>query len=233
MAGRGGRVTDIGPILTENYHRPEGTLMNSNRELWTGLVAIEGIDGAGTTTLTRLLAEYFDNKTIKYTASCEPTDGDIGKIIRAALSGNAAVTPKTLALLFAADRREHLYAPGGIQSDLDSGRICISDRYFFSSLAYQSLDAEWDWVNGLNIEYPLPGHLIYLGLPVADAIKRISVRENMEIFEKEDLQHKVSESYRKSIDAYKDTGMKILELDTRETPETVRDAALDFLKDLY
>lgn len=207
--------------------------MNSNRELWTGLVAIEGIDGAGTTTLARLLAEYLEEKSIAYTASCEPTDGDIGKIIRAALSGRAAVCPKTLALLFAADRREHLYAPGGIRADLDSGRICLTDRYFFSSLAYQSLDAEWEWVNSLNIEYPLPGHLIYLGLPVEDAIKRISVRENMEIFENEELQHKVSESYRKSIDAYKNTGMKILELDTRETPESVRDAALDFLKDLF
>lgn len=207
--------------------------MNSNRELWKGLVAIEGIDGAGTTTLSRLLAEYCTRENIAFTGTCEPTGGDIGKIIRAALSGSSPVSPKTLALLFAADRREHLYAPGGIRTDLDSGRVCFTDRYFFSSLAYQSLDAEWDWVNNLNIEYPLPGHLIYLGLPVKDAIKRISNRENMEIFEKEDLQHRVSDSYRKSIDAYKDSGMKILELDTREAPESVRDAALDFLKDLF
>jgi dTMP kinase len=207
--------------------------MNSNKELWKGLIAIEGIDGAGTTTLTRLLAESFDHSGISYTKSCEPTDGHIGLIIREALSGKTPVLPKTLALLFAADRREHLYGPGGIRTDLDSGKLSLTDRYFFSSLAYQSLDAEWDWVDNLNSEYPLPSHLIYLGLPVEDALKRISSRDKKDIFEEAELQHRVSQAYLRSIDAYRDTDMKILELDTRQAPESVRDAALDFLKELF
>ena len=207
--------------------------MNSNRELWRGLVAIEGIDGAGTTTLSRNLGVSMKKLDISFTKGCEPTDGPVGKVIRNALSGRKPVLPKTLALLFSADRREHLYNSEGIRKVLDSGRIYVTDRYFFSSLAYQSLDAEWEWVDHLNGEYPLPGHLIYLGLPVDDALKRISSRGSREIFEKADLQLKVSESYMKSIDAYRDSGMKILELDSRRKPDEVCEVAMDFLKELF
>ena len=207
--------------------------MNSNRELWRGLVAVEGIDGAGTTTLTRNLGQSMKKLGISFTRGCEPTDGHIGKVIRDALSGRKPVSPKTLALLFAADRREHLYGPEGIRKNIDSGRIYITDRYFFSSLAYQSLDAEWEWVNQLNGEYPFPGHLIYLGLPVEEALKRISSRGSREIFENADLQLKVSESYKKSIDAYRNSGMKILELETRRNAGDVCDAAMGFLEELF
>ncbi len=207
--------------------------MNSNREMWRALVAIEGIDGAGTTTLTRNLGDVMKSRGIPCTTGCEPTEGRIGRIIREALSGRNPVLPKTLAALFAADRREHLYGPDGIRKELDAGRIYITDRYFFSSLAYQSLDAEWDWVNQLNSDYPLPAYLIYLGLPVEDALKRISERDEKEIFEKAELQHRVSDSYLKSIDAYRDSGMKILELDSRKNIQEVCDTAVDFLSDLF
>ncbi len=206
--------------------------MNSNRGIWQRLVAVEGIDGAGTTTLTKNLAEALTRTGKPFVAGCEPTDGHIGRIIREALSGVKPVQPKTLAMLFAADRREHLYSPGGIKDIVDSGEIYITDRYFFSSLAYQSLDAEWDWINYLNNEYPLPGYLIYLGLPVEEAQKRISTRGETEIFDSEELQHRVSASYLKSIEAFGNQGMKILELDSREEAVDVCDAALDFLKEL-
>ena len=206
--------------------------MNSNREIWQRLVAVEGIDGAGTTTLTRNLGEALARTGIPFVTGCEPTGGHIGRIIRKALSGVKPVQPKTLAMLFAADRREHLYSPGGIRDLVDSEKIYITDRYFFSSLAYQSLDAEWDWVNQLNDEYPLPGYLIYLGLPVEEAQKRISIRGETEIFDREELQHRVSASYLKSINAFRNQGMKILELDSREEVEDVCDAALNFLHEL-
>ncbi len=206
--------------------------MNSNRELWQRLVAVEGIDGAGTTTLTRNLGESLTRTGIPFITGCEPTEGHIGRIIRKALSGEKPVQPKTLAMLFAADRREHLYSPGGIRDIVDSEKIYITDRYFFSSLAYQSLDAEWDWVYRLNNEYPLPGYLIYLGLPVEEAQKRISTRGESEIFDKEELQHRVSASYLKSIKAFRNQGMNILELDSREEVGAVCEAALEFLHEL-
>jgi len=207
--------------------------MNSNREIWPRLIAVEGIDGAGTTTLTRNLSEALKKRNILNVSGCEPTDGPIGRIIRKALSGKEPVEPETLALLFAADRREHLYSPRGIKQNLDSGEIYITDRYFFSSLAYQSLDSDWDWVNSLNGDYPLPGYLIYLGIPVEEAQKRLSTRDETEIFDREDLQHRISDSYLKSIDAFRNKGMKILELDSRRKESEVCDAAETFLKDLF
>lgn len=207
--------------------------MNSNREIWQRLVAIEGIDGAGTTTLTRNLREALQKKNIPCVTGCEPTDGPIGRIIRKALSGEEAVEPETLALLFAADRREHLYASQGIGGITEKGEIYITDRYFFSSLAYQSLDAEWDWVNLLNEEYPLPGYLIYLGIPVEEAQKRLSIRDEKDIFDNKDLQYRISESYQKSIDAFRNQGMNILELDSREKAEDVCNAAMEFIEELF
>jgi len=206
--------------------------MNSNREIWQKLVVVEGIDGAGTTTLTRNLKAALEMHGIPCATGCEPTPGEIGQIIRKALSGKKPVEPETLALLFSADRREHLYSSNGIRRDLNSGNIYITDRYFFSSLAYQSLNADWDWVYQLNNTYPLPGYLIYLGLPVEEAQRRISFRGETDIFDRSDLQQRVSGAYLKSIELFRNSGMKILELDSRESEEDVCDAAMVFLKEL-
>ena len=203
--------------------------MKRNREIWQGLIAIEGIDGAGPTTLARNLSKALQERKIANTKGCEPTDSDIGKLIREGLAGRKPVAPETLALLFAADRREHLLAPGGIRSILDDGQLYVTDRYFFSSLAYQSLDCPWEWVNELNSSYPLPGHLIYLGLPVDEAMKRISGRDEQDIFETESLQQKVSDIYTHSIANYSDTGMKTLILDSRRSPEEICRDSLTFV----
>ena len=203
--------------------------MNSNRAIWPGLVAVEGIDGAGTTTLTRNLSAALLERDRKVQSGCEPTGGSIGRLIREGLAGREPMQPESLALLFSADRREHLYSPGGIQDFLEEGDWYISDRYLFSSLAYQSLNTDWDWVNSLNLPYPLPGYLIYLGLPVDEAMKRISGRAEQDIFETETLQQKVSSLYDRSIEAYRDTAMRILVLDSRQSPAEICRQALEFL----
>jgi len=156
----------------------------------------------------------------------------VGRLIRDALSGRIPLEPKALARLFIADRHEHLYGTGGIRKVLDSGAIYLTDRYFFSSLAYQTLDADWEWVDDLNADFPLPGHLIFLGIPVSDAMNRLSSRSSREIFDHSELQIRVSEAYKKSLDAYRSSEMKILELDSRNSPADLRDASLEFIGDL-
>jgi dTMP kinase len=230
---RGGRGTRIVPILTEMPPGPEGLWMKRNRAVWNSFVAIEGIDGAGTTTLSKLLGAELTRRNVPHTRGCEPTDGPIGKLIREGLSGRIPMSHETLALLFSADRREHLFGSNGIKHDLDAGRIAITDRYFFSSLAYQTLHAEWDWVDFINGDYPLPGYLIYLSLPVEDAQKRISKRIEKEIYEKTDIQRQVADCYRRSIDTYRDSGMRILELDSREPADVLCDESVKFLNELF
>ena len=202
--------------------------MKRNREILKGLVAIEGIDGAGTTTLARNLADLLAESGQNVVRGCEPTDGPIGRIIREGLSGRLPLAPESMALLFAADRREHLFGPDGISSAAADGYY-ITDRYLFSSLAYQSLDCSWEWVNELNSPYPLPEYLIYLGLPVDEAMRRISGRDEQDIFETESLQQRVADIYERSIEAYAGSEMRVLTLDSRRTPGDISSAAAEFV----
>ena len=206
--------------------------MNSNRSIWNNLVAVEGIDGAGTTTLTQGIGEALSARGTRYKAGCEPTDGEVGRLIRRALGGLTSLLPESLALLFAADRREHLYGRGGIQQVVENDGIYITDRYLFSSLAYQSFETDWEWVDMLNCAYPLPGFLIYLSIPVRNAMDRLSSRETKDIYEAEKIQTHVSEAYEKSLEHYAHSGMSVLRLDSRRPPGELLDEALSFLSEL-
>ncbi len=201
--------------------------MKSNRVVWNRLIAVEGIDGAGTTTLTGRLQKALAAKDVACAAGFEPTDGPIGELIRRGISSAVPLSRKTLAMLFAADRREHLYGPGGIQECLEAGSFYITDRYFFSSLAYQSMDAPWEWVDSLNEGYPLPGLLIYLSLPASDAMQRIAGRSTRDIYETESQQQQVARLYEHSFAAYDCPEMEILRLDSRQPPSLLAEQALE------
>lgn len=185
-------------------------------------IVLEGIDGSGTTTLLTSLRKKYAKEGIALNSGFEPTDKEIGRLIRKVLSGDLPVQPETVALLFSADRREHLYDPkSGILKQLEKGHV-LTDRYLFSSLAYQTLACGWDYVYALNGDFPLPEHLIFLDLPVEIAHSRISGRgEKREIYELTDTQHKVRESYLQVLEYYKDSGIKIHILDGRESPKKI------------
>jgi dTMP kinase len=98
-------------------------------------IAIEGIDGAGTTTQTERLAERLRAFGHRVHTTREPSEHPIGKLTRAFLSSGEAVDERAMALLFAADRLDH-YARE-IKPKLDAGIWVLSDRYVMSSLVYQ------------------------------------------------------------------------------------------------
>jgi dTMP kinase len=118
-------------------------------------VVLEGLDGAGTTTQGRLLADALraDGRTVHLTA--EPSGGPIGVLVRQVLKrrivgrDGAPFDPAALALLFAADRLDH--AAVEIAPKLAAGVDVVSDRFTLSSLAYQGLDlGDMDWVEAVN-----------------------------------------------------------------------------------
>ncbi len=203
--------------------------MKSNRTIWKNLVAIEGIDGAGKTTLARGLKKTLTDRGIRCRHGYEPTDKAIGRLIRQALADKAPICPESLALLFAADRIEHVYGAEGIRRTIDAGGIYISDRYLFSSLAYQSVETDWKWVERINAPSPLPGFLLYLNLPFEEAMHRLSIRKDKEIYENEEFLATVLTAYARSMDHYKESGMSILSLDAREAPEEILLKAITFL----
>jgi len=105
------------------------------------LIVLEGLDGAGTTTQARLLGEWLRAQAFVPTVhvTWEPTDGLVGLLIRRILTHQEVAQPRTLAALFVADRLEHLYRPQGVAAQLQAGAWVVMDRYYLSSLAYQSL----------------------------------------------------------------------------------------------
>src|SRR6266542_2004506 len=98
-------------------------------------IALEGLDGAGISTQARRLAARLDKAGVNYYVTREPTDGPVGSQIRLALTGRLKVDPTTLALMFAADRSDHINH--AVLPRLEAGVHVVSERGVLSSLAYQ------------------------------------------------------------------------------------------------
>lgn len=168
-----------------------------------GFWVLEGLDGAGTTTQLKNLEAYMHGRGISVFRTAEPTIYESGILIRRVLSGQFKVPQSTTAYLFAADRDNHLNnSEYGIKAHLAKGEKVICDRYFFSSLAYQSIGFSFDEVQRLNSAFPYPELVLYVDTPAEDCIKRIDSRGNgKEIYEKLDYQIKVRENYERIFSA--------------------------------
>ncbi len=161
-------------------------------EIWNKFVVLEGLDGAGTTSQLKKMENYCLEKGIPAHATWEPSTGFIGRAIRDVLEKRETAGAMSLAQLFAADRREHLKS---IKSHLDKGKWVFCDRYLFSSLAYQSLDLDFDLVFELNKDFPLPQFCFYLDCSPATSARRREKRAQEELFEKQKLQNRVIQNY--------------------------------------
>ncbi len=164
---------------------------------WRGLfVSIEGIDGAGLTTQTMILADRIRSLGKEVLVTKEPTSGPIGRIIRRVLSGELEHEPCMLALLFAADRAHHFSSE--ILPALLEGRVVISDRYVLSSLAYQGLFLPVSWVKEVNSCAPHPDICILIDVDESIARERIEKRGNRrEIFERKGDAELIRQNYLK------------------------------------
>jgi dTMP kinase len=167
-------------------------------------IVIEGIDGSGTTTQAAMLHASLTERGVRAHLTCEPTNGPVGVLIRSVLSGrisSSGARPfdrRALALLFAADRLDHLAYE--VEPHLASGETVISDRYTLSSVAYQSLDCDPAWVRQINRLAPLPDLYVFLRVAAKAADERISrSRSAREIFEELPFQEKVARGYEKAI----------------------------------
>ena len=175
---------------------------------------LEGLDGSGTTTQMRLLAERLAKQGTAHAATCEPTDGVIGRLLRSILALETRAHPRTVALLYAADRSEHVNAPhSGIEARTKRGELVICDRYLFSSIAYQSIDCGIDFVLDINAGFPLPQCLIFLDTPVEVCQDRLAHRGKPELFDGLAFQSRVREGYMQALDRFRGTGMRIARLD--------------------
>ena len=136
-------------------------------------LVLEGLDGAGTTTQSERLAQALSARG-EVVLTREPTDGPVGRIIREVLRGDQrAPTVDTLPWLFAADRADHLTRK--VEPALRRGAYVVSDRYYHSSLAYQSLTLPLEDVSALN-SFRSPHITFFLDVPVDECLARIGKR---------------------------------------------------------
>ena len=154
-------------------------------------IALEGIDGSGKSTQIGRLVGRLTERGVACHATREPTGRPVGALIRQALTGQAPLDPRVIAALYAADRIDHLVnGEDGLIALVERGITVVTDRYYFSSYAYHSVDMDMDWVIGANsVSAGLlrPTLTVFLDVPAELAMERIRRgRDRVELFEQEE-----------------------------------------------
>ncbi|HIJ91485.1 MAG: dTMP kinase [Desulfobulbaceae bacterium] len=137
------------------------------------LIAFEGIDGTGKTTQIELLAEVLRQRGLSVVTTREPTDGQYGRKIRQLYKNRKSVTPEEELALFLDDRREHVAQV--IAPALDRGQVVLTDRYYYSTAAYQGAAGhDPQKIIAVNELFaPVPDMVIMLEVPVSLGVHRV------------------------------------------------------------
>ena len=165
-------------------------------------IVFEGTDGTGKSANARVLYEYLTGKGIPCVLTFEPTDGDIGKLLREYLKGEKKGDEKAIAALFLADRLDHITKPNGLLETINKGTTVICDRYFLSSVAYNCPSEKAEYVVNMNkaaTDLLSPDLTIYLDMPLEKLGERISKRGAVDIYENLEYQRKVKQRYDEGI----------------------------------
>jgi len=170
-------------------------------------IVLEGVDGSGTTTQCTLLAGRLRKDGAQVRTTREPSDGPVGAIIRQILTGRVvgaggrAPAWTTMALLFAADRVDHVDSE--IEPFLATGGVVISDRYDASSLGYQSVssgrggEGAVEWIRTLNKQARRPDLTIVLDVSSETAATRRAGRgDAAQLYDQNELQRALCAFYK-------------------------------------
>lgn len=178
--------------------------MISNKK--TGkLIVFEGLDGSGKTTHIKLLTERLRKKGVPVFSTAEPTSSVTGGMLRDALGGITKRSSGEMAALFVLDRIFHNVNPvDGILKMLEEGNTVICDRYYYSSMAYQGSETDYEWVRRMNIDCPeirKPDACIFLDLDADACMERLGKeRDKIEIYENVAKLQSVREKFYKTFE---------------------------------
>jgi dTMP kinase len=189
-------------------------------------VCIEGLDGCGKTTQAKLLVKRL-RKSHNAVYTAEPSRGKIGAFIRkSCLYSEKRLSSVVEALLFAADRVEHV--ENEVLPALRQGRLVVSDRYVYSSIAYQgAAGLSLEWIEKINEHALRPDFAVFIDVDPKIVMQRL--KPNKSVMENLATQRKVREVYLKYVakgELARIDGDKPKE----EVAETLSDAVLNFLK---
>ncbi|MCI5867789.1 MAG: dTMP kinase [Methanosphaera sp.] len=186
-------------------------------------IVLEGIDGSGKTTQCQLLSESLKNMGYDVEIVVEPTQSEIGKLIRKQLQDDTSTTDinqQKLSLLFAADR---LTLKHKIQNSTD--KIILSDRSYYSSIAYQNSDSiDPKWIEIINKYAPKPDLTILFDVDEDVAIERC---DETEVFEKLDFLRKTRKNYLRLLEE----NSEMIKIDSTGSIDDVKYEVLKLLSD--
>lgn len=199
-------------------------------------IAFEGIDGSGKSTQISLLADKLVKAGIRCYQTCEPSSGPIGSLTRQILTGRIKTDNRVIAAMFAADRLDHLLNDvDGIVNKIEQGISVVTDRYYFSSYAYHSVDVPMDWVIKTNEESAKilrPDLTIFIDIDADTAMERITKnRFHTELFEKKSRLEKVRNNYLKAFDLLAKEE-KVFMVDGTKSPEEIGELIWQRVKEL-
>ncbi len=193
-------------------------------------LVLEGLDGAGTTTQAQRLAAWLRGRGRRVHVTAEPSAGPVGALLRQVLTrrvvgvaaaGPAEFDPASLALLFAADRLDHVASE--IEPRLASGHDVVCDRFTLSSLAYQAVTCgDRAWVEAVNDRAPAPDVTLFLRVSARTALqRRLAASGAPELFEVPAFQARVARAYRQGIAALRRRGQRVEVVDGARAVEEV------------
>jgi dTMP kinase len=189
-------------------------------------IVLEGLDGCGTTTQCARLGDALTRRGGEVVLTHEPTDRPIGRLIRKTLQkGPGAPSVDALPWLFAADRKDHLMHE--VEPAISAHQTVISDRYYHSSLAYQSLHLPLEQVHQLNITFRAPDVTFFLDIDVETAMARIEARGGVrEIYETRERLLRIRDAYEAVVERLTAKGELIRRVDGRLPIEEVTESLL-------
>lgn len=206
-------------------------------------ITFEGPDGSGKSTQIRRLKEYLEQQGCQVLVTNEPGDTAIGAQIRDLLLNPIykGITPETEALLYAADRAQHVRQV--VKPALAEGKVVICDRYIDSTIAYQyfgrQLSGEFmGTITKYAIDGLLPDATVILELSPEAAEKRYTQRAQAKQAdydvpdrleqERAEFKERVNQGFKYMAENYSD---RIITVDASGTIDQVWDAILAGLKE--
>ena len=188
-------------------------------------IAFEGIDGSGKGTQIKALKKKMEKEGLPVYATQEPNDSPTGSLIHQIMIGRIKTANDVIAALFVADRLDHIQNDtNGLLKFLNRGVNVISDRYYFSSYAYQSVDLPMDWIIRANepcAELLRPDVTIFIDVDPEVTMARIEKnRMTKELFEETGRLIETRKRYFEAFERLRDTE-KVMVIDGARDPEEI------------
>lgn len=200
-------------------------------------IAFEGIDGSGKSTQIALLKQRLKEEGIPVYVTREPTDGPYGAMLHTIMTGRLDACEETIAALYVADRMDHIKNKrNGLLAKIEEGITVLTDRYYFSSYAYQGAHISMDWTimaNSICAQALRPDLNLFFDLKPEVSFARISQnRTDFEIYEKLDNLRNTRQKYLEAFERLKDQE-KVSFIDADQSTEQIAEDVWTQVKMLF